>query len=68
MSPLYLLLACWHAAKIKESGEHGRDTDWDQNEIKWSTFLLGADQGIKMNSEQLISTDQHIVLDTKETW
>jgi len=56
MSPLYLLLARWHAAKKKKSGKHGRDTDWDQNEIKWSAFLLGADQGIRMNSEQLIST------------
>jgi len=31
--------------------------DRDQNEIKRSTFLLGADQGIKMNSEPLISSD-----------
>ena len=37
-----------------------------QNEIKGSTFVLGADQGIKTNSEQLISTNQHILSDTVE--
>jgi len=26
--------------------------------------IIGADQGIKMNSEQLISTDQHTFSDT----
>ena len=31
-------------------------------------FFLGVDQGIKMNSERLISTDQHIFTDTKEAW
>jgi len=31
-------------------------------------FLLGADQEIKKNSEQLISTNQHILSDTKEAW
>ena len=29
-------------------------------------FFLGADQGIKMNSERLISTDQHTF--TYEAW
>jgi len=31
---------------------------WDQNGIKQSMFFLGTDQGIKTNSEQLISTNQ----------
>ena len=31
----------------------------DQNGIKQSTLFLGADQGIKTNSEWLILTDQH---------
>ena len=30
--------------------------DWDQNGIKQSMFFLGANQGIKTNSEWLIST------------
>ena len=38
--------------------------DRDQNGIKWSAFLLGADQGTKTNSEQLISTKKHILLNT----
>ena len=38
--------------------------DQDQNGIKRSTFFLGADQGIKVNSERLISTDQHTFSDT----
>jgi len=42
--------------------------DQDQNEIKQSMFLLGADQGLKTNSNLLISTDQHILSDTKEAW
>ena len=42
--------------------------DWYQNEIKWLTFLLVADQGIKMNSEQLIPIGQHTLADTKEAW
>jgi len=33
--------------------------DRNQNGIKRSTSILGADQGIKTNSERLISTDQH---------
>jgi len=32
--------------------------DQDQNEIKQSMFILGADQGIKTNSERLILSDQ----------
>jgi len=32
--------------------------DQDQNGIKRSTFFLGADQGIKTNSERLKSSDQ----------
>ena len=32
--------------------------DRDQNRIKRSSFFLGADQGIKVNSERIISTDQ----------
>lgn len=47
---------------------------------KRSTFLLGADQVIKMNSEQpmstdqdelsnkILSTDQHIFSVTREVW
>jgi len=31
-------------------------------------LFLGADQGIKTNSEQLISTDQCNFLDIKEAW
>ena len=42
--------------------------DQDQNEIKWSTFFLGADQGIKTNSEKLISSDQHTFSDTQQAW
>ena len=42
-------------------------SDWDQNGIKWSIFFLRADQGIKMNSEQLRSMDQNIFYDTKAT-
>ena len=42
--------------------------DRDQNGIKLSMFLFGADQGIKTNSEQLISTDQSISLDSTEAW
>jgi len=42
--------------------------DWDQNGIKRSTSLLGADQGIKINSERLTSTDQCTFSDTKEVW
>ena len=42
--------------------------DKDQNEIKRSVFLLGTDQEIRTNPEQLISNDQHILLDTKEVW
>jgi len=38
--------------------------DQDQNGIKRSTVFLGADQGIKMNSEWLISTDQCTFSDT----
>ena len=38
--------------------------DQDQNEIKWSMFILGADQGIKTNSERLISSDQRTFSDT----
>ena len=39
------------------------------NGIKLSMFFLGADQGIKMNSEQLvISTDQCIFSDAREAW
>ena len=40
----------------------------DQNGIKQLTLFFGADQGIKTNSEQLISTDQCTFLDTKEAW
>ena len=36
----------------------------DQNGIKWSTLVLRANQGIKMNSERLISTDQCTLSDT----
>jgi len=42
--------------------------DRDQNGIKLLTFFFGANQGIKMNSERLISTDQHIFLDSTEAW
>jgi len=35
--------------------------DRNQNGIKQSVFLLGADQWIKTNSEWIKSTDQHIV-------
>ena len=38
--------------------------DRDQNGIKRSTLFLGADQGIKMNSERLKSTDQRTFSDT----
>jgi len=38
--------------------------DWDQNGIKRSTFFLGANQEIKMNSERLISTNQRTFSDT----
>ena len=38
----------------------------DQDGIKQSMFFLGADQ--EMNSERLISTDQHIFSDTEEVW
>ena len=38
--------------------------DRDQNGIKRSMFILGADQGFKTNSEWLISTDQHTFSDT----
>ena len=31
-------------------------------------ILLGADQGIKTNTEWLISTNQHISTDTREAW
>ena len=34
--------------------------------VKPSTFFSGADQGIEMNSERLISTDQHIFSDTSK--
>ena len=37
-----------------------------KNGIKWSTFLLGADQGLKMNSEWPISTDKYIFSDNRE--
>ena len=37
-------------------------------ESNFPTFFFGANQGIKMNSEQLISTDQHIFLDSTEAW
>ena len=40
----------------------------DKNGIKRSTFSFGADQGIKTNSERLISTNQRTFLDTKEAW
>jgi len=36
----------------------------DQNGIKQSTFFLGADQGIKTNSEGLQSSDQRTFSDT----
>ena len=42
--------------------------DRDQNGIKRSTLFFGADQGIKRNSEWLISTDQCTFLDTTEVW
>ena len=42
--------------------------DWDQNGIKQSMFFFGADQGIKTNSERLISKDQRTFLDTMEVW
>ena len=42
--------------------------DWDQNGIKRSMFFLGANQGIKTNSERLISTDQRTFSDTLEAW
>ena len=39
------------------------------NLIRLSKFFLGADQGIKMNSEQLIiSIDQCIFSDAREAW
>ena len=60
----------WNGA-IKRSRTIFTDQDsWsqDQNGIKWSTFFLGVDQGIKTNSEQLISTDQRTFLDTTEAW
>jgi len=38
--------------------------DRDQNGIKRSTFFLGADQGIKTNSERLKSSDQRNFSDT----
>ena len=41
---------------------------WDQNEIKWSMFFLRADQGTKMNSEQLRLIDQYIFSDAKDAW
>ena len=53
----------WSHSNRKSS----RSGKGDQNGIKQSMFLLGADQGIK-NSEQLISTNQHILSDTKEAW
>jgi len=40
----------------------------DQNGIKQSTFFIGADQGIKTNSEWLILTDRHTFSNTKEVW
>jgi len=39
---------------------------WDQNRIKQSIIFLGANQGMKTNSERLISTDQRTCSDTKE--
>ena len=42
--------------------------DWDQNGIKRSTFFIGANQGIKTNSERLVSTNQHTFSNTKEAW
>jgi len=42
--------------------------DRDQNGIKRSTLFFGANQGIKRNSERLISTDQCTFLDTTEVW
>ena len=36
--------------------------DWDQNGIKRTTFLLGADQGLKTNSEWLTSTESTQIL------
>ena len=43
----------------------GSVCDRDQNGImQVFKFFLGADQGIKTNSEQLISTDQHTFSDT----
>ena len=36
--------------------------------IKRSTFFLGANQGIKTNSERLVSTNQHTFSNTKEAW
>ena len=38
--------------------------DREQNGIKRSTLFLGADQGIKTNSERLKSTDQRTFSDT----
>jgi len=38
----------------------------DQDGIKQSMFHLGADQ--EMNSERLISTDQHVFSATEEVW
>jgi len=42
--------------------------DRDQNGIKRSPFFLGANQGIKTNSERLISTNQCPFSDTKQAW
>jgi len=39
-----------------------------KNEIKRSTSIFGADQGIKTKSEWLISTNQHIFSDIKKAW
>ena len=75
-------ITCWpvhaiHGALTKticsSRGSHIRVActsvcDWDQNGIKRSTFFFGADQGIKTNSEWLISTDQRTFLDTTEVW
>jgi len=35
-------------------------------EVLVTGFFLGADQGIKTNPKQLISTDRHAFSDTKE--
>jgi len=58
---------------IQSVGVHVASALWKclqpgSNGVKWSSFFLGANQGIKMDCEQLILTDHHVFSDTKELW